>query len=278
MTTQHPTGRGWFPGGATVRTLPMRMAGTPYQLVAMAILVGAGAGLAAVAFRWLISAATLHLYRNRRLLGQPRPPGPSVAALAGRVLRRPGPGGRRPRCTDPWSSASRPRPAGTAFPKSCTPSASTAAGSRAGSPWSRRWLQRICIGSGGSVGREGPIVQIGSALGSWLARVFRMPESRVRTLVACGAAGGIAATFNAPIAGVFFALELILADFAARILRCGGPGLGHSLHHRAHLPGQRGVPEAAALHDHLRGRVPAVYPARPARWRLPASASPGSCT
>ncbi|MGN6331213.1 MAG: chloride channel protein [Motilibacteraceae bacterium] len=73
----------------------------------------------------------------------------------------------------------------------------------------------LCIGSGGSVGREGPIVQIGSALGSWLGRTFRVPETRLRTLVACGAAGGIAATFNAPVAGVFFALELLLRDFAA---------------------------------------------------------------
>ena len=71
----------------------------------------------------------------------------------------------------------------------------------------------VCIGSGGSVGREGPIVQIGSALGSSLGQVLRMPESRLRLLVACGAAGGISATFNAPIAGVFFALELILRDF-----------------------------------------------------------------
>jgi CIC family chloride channel protein len=71
----------------------------------------------------------------------------------------------------------------------------------------------ICIGSGGSVGREGPIVQIGSALGSALGQVLRIPESRLRLLVACGAAGGISATFNAPIAGVFFALELILRDF-----------------------------------------------------------------
>ena len=71
----------------------------------------------------------------------------------------------------------------------------------------------VCIGSGGSVGREGPIVQIGSALGSGLGQVLRIPESRLRLLVACGAAGGISATFNAPIAGVFFALELILRDF-----------------------------------------------------------------
>jgi chloride channel protein, CIC family len=73
----------------------------------------------------------------------------------------------------------------------------------------------LCIGSGGSVGREGPIVQIGSALGSTIGQVTRVPESRLRLLVACGAAGGISATFNAPIAGVFFALELILADFQA---------------------------------------------------------------
>ena len=71
----------------------------------------------------------------------------------------------------------------------------------------------LCIGSGGSVGREGPIVQIGSALGSTVGQALRMPESRLRLLVAAGAAGGISATFNAPIAGVFFALELILRDF-----------------------------------------------------------------
>ena len=73
----------------------------------------------------------------------------------------------------------------------------------------------VTIGSGGSVGREGPIVQIGSALGSWIGSRARVSESRLRTLVACGAASGIAATFNAPIAGVFFALELILRDFTA---------------------------------------------------------------
>ena len=73
----------------------------------------------------------------------------------------------------------------------------------------------LCIGSGGSVGREGPIVQIGSALGSTVGQVARVAESRLRVLVACGAAGGISATFNAPIAGVFFGLELILRDFEA---------------------------------------------------------------
>ena len=73
----------------------------------------------------------------------------------------------------------------------------------------------LCIGGGGSVGREGPIVQIGSALGSLVAQFARLDERRIRLLVACGAAGGIAATFNAPLAGVFFSMELILGQWAA---------------------------------------------------------------
>ncbi len=72
----------------------------------------------------------------------------------------------------------------------------------------------MCIGSGGSVGREGPIVQIGSALGSSLGQILRLSHNEMKVLVACGAAAGIAATFNAPIAGAIFALEIILADFA----------------------------------------------------------------
>jgi len=70
------------------------------------------------------------------------------------------------------------------------------------------------IGAGGSVGREGPIVQIGSALGSTLGQALRVPERQLRTLVGCGAASGIAAAFNAPIAGALFAVEIILGDFA----------------------------------------------------------------
>ncbi len=72
----------------------------------------------------------------------------------------------------------------------------------------------LCIGSGGSVGREGPIVQIGSALGSSVGQIFRLSDERIRNLVACGAAGGIAATFNAPIAGVVFAIEVILGELS----------------------------------------------------------------
>ncbi|RME72051.1 MAG: CBS domain-containing protein [Chloroflexi bacterium] len=70
-----------------------------------------------------------------------------------------------------------------------------------------------CIGSGGSAGREGPIVQIGSALGSVTGQVFHLSVDRIRNLVACGAAAGIAAVFNAPIAGTIFAMEVILGEF-----------------------------------------------------------------
>lgn len=73
----------------------------------------------------------------------------------------------------------------------------------------------ITIGSGGSAGREGPMIQIGSSIGSSVAQWLRMPTERVRTLVACGAAGGVAATFNAPIAGAMFALEVLLGQFTA---------------------------------------------------------------
>lgn len=74
-------------------------------------------------------------------------------------------------------------------------------------------VSAVCIGTGGSVGREGPIVQIGSAIGSSIGQVLRVSADRIRTLVGCGAAAGIAATFNAPIAGSMFALEVILGDF-----------------------------------------------------------------
>jgi chloride channel protein, CIC family len=76
----------------------------------------------------------------------------------------------------------------------------------------------ITIGSGGSVGREGPIIQIGSAFGSMLGQAIRMPEWQRLTLVACGAGGGIAATFNTPIGGMLFAIELILPEVSARTL------------------------------------------------------------
>ena len=70
----------------------------------------------------------------------------------------------------------------------------------------------VAIGSGSSVGREGPIIQIGSALGSTVGQIIRMPPGQRIALVAAGAGAGIAATFNTPIGGVMFAIELMMPE------------------------------------------------------------------
>ena len=70
----------------------------------------------------------------------------------------------------------------------------------------------LLIGTGASVGREGPIAQIGASVGSSLSQLFHLPQELRRVCLASGAAAGIAATFNAPIAGTFFAIEIILLD------------------------------------------------------------------
>ena len=74
----------------------------------------------------------------------------------------------------------------------------------------------VTIGSGGSVGQIGPVAQVSASLASSLGRVMRQPPEMMTLLVAGGAAGGVSASFNAPIAGVFFALEVILRRFNVR--------------------------------------------------------------
>jgi CIC family chloride channel protein len=76
----------------------------------------------------------------------------------------------------------------------------------------------LSIGSGGSIGREGPIIQIGSSFGSTMGQVIRMPPWQRITLIAAGAGAGIAATFNTPIGGVLFAVEIMLHEVSARTL------------------------------------------------------------
>ena len=76
----------------------------------------------------------------------------------------------------------------------------------------------ISIGSGASVGREGPIVQIGSAFGSTLGQLIKMQTRDRNILIAAGAGAGIAATFNAPLGGIVFAIELLLVSINARNL------------------------------------------------------------
>lgn len=78
-------------------------------------------------------------------------------------------------------------------------------------------IASICtVGTGGSGGAEGPIVQIGAVTGSVIARRLGVPRRHVITLLGCGAAAGISSIFNAPIAGVFFALEILLRDFSLK--------------------------------------------------------------
>ncbi len=82
-----------------------------------------------------------------------------------------------------------------------------------------KWTSAVfTIGSGGSAGAEGPIVQIGSALGSTIGQLVKANPQNTATLLGCGAAAGIASVFNAPIAGVFFVLEILLRDFSVRTL------------------------------------------------------------
>jgi CIC family chloride channel protein len=81
----------------------------------------------------------------------------------------------------------------------------------------RKWIaSTLTIASGGSAGAEGPIVTIGSVIGSNLAQLLRVSPQNRATLLGCGAAAGISAVFNAPLAGIFFVLEILLRDFSLR--------------------------------------------------------------
>ncbi|HIH02247.1 TPA: chloride channel protein, partial [Thermoplasmata archaeon] len=87
---------------------------------------------------------------------------------------------------------------------------------RARVPALKALASSITLGSGGSGGREGPIVQIGASFASAIGQRLKLTSTELRIMVACGAAGAIAATFNTPIAGAVFALELLLLEFKTR--------------------------------------------------------------
>jgi chloride channel protein, CIC family len=182
----------------------------------LALVVGAGSGLGAVAFRYLIYFFTW-LATGHSQFGQQGYVGSShlpwlglgffvlIPAVGGLIY---GPLIYR------WAREAR----GHGVPEVMIAVADNGGRIRPQVSVVKALASAICMGVGGSVGREGPIVQIGSALASSLGQWVKMPENRLRILVACGAAGGIAATFNAPITGVFFGVEIILREFAVDAL------------------------------------------------------------
>ena len=181
-------------------------------LFVLALLVGAGSGLGAVVFRYLIYfftwAATGHSqFGQQGYVGSTHLPwlglGFFVAIpVIGGLLYGP--------LIYNWAREAR----GHGVPEVMIAVADNGGRIRPQVSVVKAVASAVCIGVGGSVGREGPIVQIGSALASSLGQWVKMPENRLRILVACGAGGGIAATFNAPITGVFFGVEIILREFS----------------------------------------------------------------
>ena len=180
-------------------------------MLVLSLLVGAGAGLGAVAFRYMILAFTYAFTGHRDYSDAGHASNPLVPGLGmWFVVLAPVLGGL---LYGPLVSRFAPEARGHGVPEVMLAVNRLGGRMRPQVPIVKSLASALCIGSGGSVGREGPIVQIGSALGSVLGQLVRVSESRLRLLVACGAAAGISATFNAPIAGVFFALELILRSF-----------------------------------------------------------------
>ncbi|MBU0606508.1 MAG: chloride channel protein [Armatimonadetes bacterium] len=190
---------GWLSGRAC-RTKSAEQSG----LIVMGLLVGLAAGLGAIGFRWLIEHFRLFFFGG----------GQSVLSFMGPyyVILLPAAGGLLVGALTYWGAR---EARGHGVPEIMEAVALRGGAIRPRVAIVKSLASAICIGSGGSVGREGPIAQIGAALGSTLGQLLKLPDGRLRTLVAAGAAGGVAATFNAPLAGAFFALEVILVDWTA---------------------------------------------------------------
>ena len=179
-------------------------------LLAIALIVGAGAGLGAVAFRYLIYFFTWLTTGHVQFGQQGRVPSAHLPWLGlAFFIVIPVIGGL---IYGPLIYKYAREARGHGVPEVMIAVADEGGRIRPQVAAVKSIASAICIGVGGSVGREGPIVQIGSALASSLGQWVKMPENRLRILVACGAAGGIAATFNAPITGVFFGVEIILRE------------------------------------------------------------------
>jgi len=185
-------------------------------LFAAALVVGAGSGLGAVAFRYLIYGFTWLATGHAQFGQQGRVPSARFPGLGpGFFVVIPVIGGL---IYGPLIYRYAREARGHGVPEVMIAVAEGGGRIRPQVAAVKALASALCIGTGGSVGREGPIVQIGSALASSLGQWVKMPESRLRILVACGAAGGIAATFNAPLTGVFFGVEIILREFSVEAI------------------------------------------------------------
>jgi chloride channel protein, CIC family len=181
-------------------------------LVVMALIVGIGGGFGAVGFRWLIYGFTWLVTGHEQFGQQGHVPSPHLPWLGiWFLLLVPVVGGL---LYGPLIQRFAPEARGHGVPEVMIAVAENGGRIRPQVTVVKALASAVCIGFGGSVGREGPIVQIGSALASSLGQLVHMSESRLRILVACGAAAGISTTFNAPITGVFFGFELILREFS----------------------------------------------------------------
>ena len=181
-------------------------------LFAIALVVGAGSGLGAVAFRYLIYFFTWLATGHVQFGQQGRVPSAHFPGLGlGFFVVIPVIGGL---VYGPLIYRYAREARGHGVPEVMIAVAEGGGRIRPQVAAVKSVASALCIGTGGSVGREGPIVQIGSALASSIGQWVKMPENRLRILVACGAAGGISATFNAPLTGVFFGVEIILREFS----------------------------------------------------------------
>ncbi len=177
-------------------------------LLALALAIGLGGGVGAVLFRELIIGITRLATGQSDYAGLGRVPNPHVPWLGPWfLLIVPALGGL---AYGPLVARFAPEARGHGVPEVMLAVARGGGRIRPRVAVVKAIASAACIGTGGSVGREGPIVQIGSALGSTFGQLAELPERHLRLLVACGAAAGISATFNTPIAGVFFAMEVIL--------------------------------------------------------------------
>ncbi len=174
-------------------------------MVLMAAVVGVGGGFAAIAFRYLIGGSTWLFSGGRGIAPE------EFAGLPWWwILLMPAVGGLCVGLLIWWLA---PEVKGTGVPEVMEAVAVRGGAIRKRVAVLKAAVVAICLGSGGSAGREGPIVHVGAAIGSLVGRLFSVPVRMLRTFVGCGAAAGIAATFNAPIAGALFAGEVILGQF-----------------------------------------------------------------